>query len=108
MRRDSTGRFIRWFNTISLKDTPLVGGKNASLGELYQELVKQGIRVPNGYAITANSYWYLLKENGILDQLDALLSSLDTENIDDLRTKGQQARHLIVGAEFPTDLKQEI
>jgi pyruvate,water dikinase len=60
-------RYIRWFETIGIDDVPLVGGKNASLGELYRELAPREIKVPNGFAITADAYWDLLRRTG-LDQ----------------------------------------
>ncbi|MCD4755819.1 MAG: pyruvate, water dikinase, partial [Deltaproteobacteria bacterium] len=57
--------FILWFNEIGIKDVPLVGGKNASLGEMYRHLTEKGVMVPNGFAITADAYKHLLKEAGI-------------------------------------------
>ena len=61
----SAPRFIRWFNAIQLADVPSVGGKNASLGELYQELSGAGVRVPNGFAITADGYRHFLRATGL-------------------------------------------
>ena len=80
MGSSRSGRFVPWFNEINLSSVNLVGGKNASLGELYQELSQQGIKVPNGYAVTAAAYWYFLKQGGTLTQLDSILKSLDSSN----------------------------
>jgi len=55
-------KYILWFNQISSKDVPLVGGKNASLGEMFSKLTRKGINVPDGFAITASGYWYFLKK----------------------------------------------
>jgi pyruvate,water dikinase len=54
-------RFIRWFHEIGLADVPLVGGKNASLGEMYRELTSRGVKIPNGFVITAGGYWSVLR-----------------------------------------------
>ena len=101
-------KYIRFFNEIKLTDLPLVGGKNASLGEAYQELVPQGVKVPNGYAITSEAYWYLLSAAGILDALKETLNGLDRHNMDDLARRGKRARDLILGARIPEDLWSEI
>jgi len=55
--------YIRWFNEIGIDDVPLVGGKNASLGEMYQNLTAEGVQVPNGFAVTAQAYQYVLESN---------------------------------------------
>ena len=68
----STGeRYIRFFSEIGIGDVGLVGGKNASLGEMYRELVPQGVRVPNGFAITAQAYWHVLERAGAMSALHA-------------------------------------
>ena len=72
-----TSGYLRWFNDLRLEDVPLVGGKNASLGELYQQLRGQGIRVPNGFALTANAYRDSLTAAGAWAGLHALLDDLD-------------------------------
>src|SRR5688572_13355187 len=63
------GRFIKWFGDISIEDVPLVGGKNASLGEMYRELTSKGVKVPNGFAITAEAYRHLLREAGLEEKI---------------------------------------
>lgn len=70
-------RYIKTFAQIRLTDLALVGGKNASLGEMFSELVPQGLRIPNGFAITADGYWAYLAYNGLTDKIQALLATLD-------------------------------
>ncbi len=108
MGSDNRKKFILWFNEISIEDVPLVGGKNASLGEMYQKLVKKGIKVPNGFAITAYAYRYFLKYAGIEDEIRRILKDLDTHNIQNLMRKGREVRDIIRHAEFPPDLTQAI
>lgn len=100
--------YIRFFNEIGINDIPLVGGKNASLGEMYQALTPQGIRVPNGFAVTAQAYRALLTENNLWDELHAILDPLEHDNTRDLAMRGAQARALIFNATFSEQLNQEI
>jgi pyruvate,water dikinase len=104
----ATARFIRWFRDIGLGDVPLVGGKNASLGEMYRELTPQGIRIPNGFAITAAGYRHLLRSAQLDEQIGVLLAGLDTRNLADLAGRGRRLRELILAAPLPADLEQEI
>jgi len=99
---------ILWFDEIFSKDVPLVGGKNASLGEMYSNLVKKGVNVPNGFALTSKAYWYYLKENGIDKKIKQIFKEFNPKNIKSLQETGQQVRKLILKAEFPEDLKKEI
>ncbi|MGZ8920993.1 MAG: PEP/pyruvate-binding domain-containing protein, partial [Limisphaerales bacterium] len=100
--------FIKWFEEIHIEDIPQVGGKTASLGEMYRELAPKGIRVPNGYAITAEAYRYFLREAGLDQRIRSLLSDLDTRDIENLRQRGSEIRHLILSATLPKDLEDEI
>ncbi len=99
---------ILWFDQITIKDVPLVGGKNASLGEMYQKLGEKGVKVPNGFAITAEAYKLLLKEAGIEEAIRKALDGLDTHNIPDLRRRGKKVREIIMKAKFPKVLEEEI
>ncbi len=99
---------ILWFDELGIKDVPLVGGKNASLGEMYRNLTKQGVRVPNGFAVTAQAYHYVLKEAGIQDDIKRILADLNTHNIRNLMARGKKVRHVIRHAELPEDLRAEI
>lgn len=99
---------ILWFDDISIGDIPMVGGKNASLGEMYQKLTSKGVIVPHGFAITAYAYQYLLKAAGIEDAIKDALAGLDTHDMKNLQERGEKARNIIRTAEFPDDLKQAI
>ncbi|MEM4247322.1 MAG: phosphoenolpyruvate synthase [Candidatus Woesearchaeota archaeon] len=100
--------FILWFKDLKIEDVPLVGGKNASLGEMYRELTKKGIRIPNGFATTAHAYKYLLKHSGIEKEMRKLLEGLDVKNVKQLAERGRKIRELIRRAEFPDDLREAI
>ncbi len=97
---------IRWFDEIGIEDVALVGGKNASLGEMYRELTPKGVKVPNGFAVTADAYRYFLRETGVDRRLREVLQGLDTGDIENLRQRGRQARDLILEADLPQDLQQ--
>ncbi len=99
---------ILWFEEIGIDDVPMVGGKNASLGEMYQKLTSKGVAVPHGFAITAYAYQYLLKEAGIEDAIKDALAGLDTHDLRNLQERGEKARKIIRNAEFPDDLRQAI
>ncbi|KPK27887.1 MAG: phosphoenolpyruvate synthase [Desulfobacterales bacterium SG8_35_2] len=99
---------ILWFEEIGIEDVPLVGGKNASLGEMYQKLTSKGVAVPHGFAITAYAYQYLIKEAGIADEVRDALAGLDTHDLHNLQARGEKVRNIIRNAEFPDDLRQAI
>ena len=100
--------FILWFDEISIGDVPSVGGKNASLGEMYRNLASKGVAVPNGFAITAHAYRHLLKTAGVEGDIEAALAGLDTHDMTNLQERGEKARNIIRTAEFPDDLRQAI
>ena len=101
-------KYIRWFSELGVGDVPLVGGKNASLGEMYRELSAQGVRVPNGFAITAEAYRYVLERADAWPQLHRALDGLNERDVDDLARRAQLAREIIYGAALPADLVAEI
>ncbi|GAB4562998.1 MAG: phosphoenolpyruvate synthase [Rhizobacter sp.] len=101
-------KYIRWFSELGVGDVPLVGGKNASLGEMYRELSAQGVRVPNGFAITAEAYRYVLEQADAWPQLHRALDGLNERDVDDLARRAQLAREIIYGAALPADLVAEI
>ncbi|MBU2844571.1 phosphoenolpyruvate synthase [Acidithiobacillus ferriphilus] len=103
-----SGRYIRFFKDIRIEDIPLVGGKNASLGEMYRELSPYGVKVPNGFAVTGEAYRYLLDQAGAWPALHAALDGLDPTNVTDLAKRGARAREIIYGAPLPADLQTEI
>jgi pyruvate,water dikinase len=100
--------FIKNFSDISISDLPLVGGKNASLGEMFQKLTKQGVNVPNGFATTSAAYNYFFDKTGLKKQLHEVLDGLNTHNVVDLAKRGKKARELINQAKYPAELKKEI
>jgi len=100
--------FVLPFNQISIKDIPMVGGKNASLGEMYQKLTRRGVRVPNGFAVTAYAYRYFIKQTGLAKQIRSLLAGLNTGNLTDLAKRGAAVRQAIMAADFPADLTADI
>ncbi|MCI5161256.1 MAG: phosphoenolpyruvate synthase [Candidatus Electrothrix sp. AX5] len=101
-------KLILWFDEIGIDDVPLVGGKNASLGEMYQHLTGKGVAVPHGFAITAYAYRYLLQEAGIEAEIRQVLSDLDTEDMANLAERGEKCRDIIRNAPFPDALRDAI
>ena len=106
--RKRSNRFILWFNELGIEDVPLVGGKNASLGEMYQNLTRKKVAVPNGFAVTAFAYRYLLENSGAESEIKRILKDLNTHNIRNLQERGKKVRNLIRNLEFPDDLREEI
>lgn len=100
--------FILWFDEIRYEDVPLVGGKNASLGEMYSKLTSKGVNVPYGFAVTAEAYKYFVKENHLDDEIKKALKGLDTHDVQDLQKRGKKVRNLILHAKMPEKLAQEI
>jgi pyruvate,water dikinase len=112
--------YIVWFDEIGLHDLPLVGGKNASLGEMRRELTTSGVNVPNGFAVTVNAYHAFL-DGGILqewhetqckldikDNIREILSDLDADDMENLSERGSRVRRLIHSLEFPREVVEEI
>ena len=88
-----------WFNELGMGDVPLVGGKNASLGEMYRQLGSKGVKVPNGFAVTATAYHSFLREAGIAHDIQLLMKDLDVHNVQQLQHVGAQVRATILNAE---------
>ncbi len=103
-----TSEYVRFFEEFGIDDVPLVGGKNASLGEMFQKLSGQGVRVPHGFAITAQAYRYMLDKAGAWDRLHAELDEVDPADVAALVRKGKRAREIVYGAGLPNDLAAEI
>lgn len=99
---------ILWFEEIGIDDIPFVGGKNASLGEMYRELDANGVKVPNGFAVTAEAYRSFLREAGLDKKIREMMKDLDTCNLENLRDRGSSIRHAMVSASLPTDVEQAI
>jgi pyruvate, water dikinase len=102
------GRYVRWFDEIGLSELPEVGGKNASLGELTRALVPRGVRVPEGFAITAPAYRDFLASAGLERKIEAALAGLDRQDVEDLRRRGLAIREAILAAPLPDAIAQAI
>lgn len=101
-------QFIQWFDQISFADIPMVGGKNASLGEMIRELAGKGVKVPNGFATTADAYRAFLSKTGLDEKISQILADLNTSDNSNLRERGKQVRQAILAAELPADFKDAI
>lgn len=99
---------VLWFTEVGIADIPLVGGKNASLGEMLQQLTPKGIKVPDGFATTATAYRYFMQQAGLEEKLRSLFSDLDVEDVNNLQEHGEQARTLILNTQFPQELETAI
>ncbi len=103
-----TSRYIRWYRELSLSDVSLVGGKNASLGEMYRELTPKGMKVPNGFAVTAEAYRKLVRSAGILPEMEELVRGLSREDLEEFARRGRRLRELIYQAPLSERLAEEI
>lgn len=99
---------VKWFEELGIEDVPSVGGKNASLGEMYRELAAEGVKVPNGFAVTADAYRSFLKEANLDGTIRTILKDLDTHDLENLRQRGRQVRQAILGAVLPLELSEAI
>ena len=99
---------ILWFDELGIEDIPYVGGKNASLGEMYSSLTSLGVKVPFGYAITAHAYTNFIETTGLKEKIAEILSDLDTKNLINLQERGQKVRSAIMDADFSEMLKLQI
>lgn len=112
--------YVLWFDEIGLSDLPLVGGKNASLGEMRRELTGLGVSIPNGFAVTVNGYhdfldegtvqeWqYIMKKPGVRENIRDILADLDVDDMENLSERGSRVRRLIYSLEFPRGVVEEI
>lgn len=100
--------YISWFKNIGIKDISSVGGKNASLGEMYSKLTSKGIPVPNGFAVTVSAYKYFLKENNLNKKIKTLLKDLDSKNIQQLSSVGKKIRNLIMASSLPSEVVKSV
>lgn len=99
---------IEWYENLGMHDVELVGGKNASLGEMVQHLSKAGVRVPSGFATTADAYRRFLIESGLAERIDGMLKTLDVDDVRELARVGNEIRSAVEQQPFPTDLEAEI
>ena len=99
---------VLWFDSIGLKDIPIVGGKNASLGEMIGQLTSKGIRVPEGYAITTKAFREFVENSDLETIVKEILTGLDPDNPADVAERGAKVRQAFLNAEFPEELRREI
>jgi pyruvate, water dikinase len=108
MAASSSTPTIAWFADLSLADIDQVGGKNASLGEMVRSLTSAGVRVPDGFATTADAYRQFIFEGGLAEMINAEVAALDTDDVQQLTTVGRRIREAVAGQRFPANLEADI
>jgi pyruvate,water dikinase len=108
MATERKKELVLWFDQIDNSDVAIVGGKNSSLGEMYKELTSKGIHIPNGFAVTAHSYFHHLTENKIDSTIRETLKGLDVSNVEELQKRGAMVRDIVLSKQLPVDLQQMI
>lgn len=101
-------KLVMWLDEVGMENIELVGGKNASLGEMIKGLSSIGVKIPMGFVVTSKAYHYFIDYNNLRDKIREALAGLDPNNIEDLSRRGLTVRELIKGGRFPEDLKNEI
>lgn len=99
---------VIWFESLGIDDVAIVGGKNASLGEMIQGLTKSGVRVPDGFATTASAFREFLRHGHLAERINARVSKLDIDDIDELARAGAEIRQWIIDTPFPDSLTAAI
>jgi len=108
MSEEKRENFVKWYSEVGIADVPSVGGKNAALGEMYSNLVPLGVNIPDGFALTADTYRYFFKKTGLDEKIKKILSDLDTRNIKNLQVHGKKIREEILKAILPQDLQNAV
>jgi pyruvate, water dikinase len=108
MKTTTSQTFIKWFADITIADVPIVGGKNASLGEMVRELAGKGVRVPDGFAVTADAFHYFIRDAQLDEFIRATLADLDTHDMANLSQRGHAVRQAIRSATLPKDLQEQV
>ncbi len=108
MAEEQKGGFVKWYSEVGIDDVKFVGGKNAALGEMYQNLVPLGVNVPDGFALTAEAYRHFFKETGLDDNIKKILADLNTKDIRNLQIRGKRVREEILKSVLPQDIKDVI
>jgi len=101
-------KYIKTFDEVGIDDVAIVGGKNASLGEMYTGLADEGVNVPYGFATTSGAYQYFLEHNNLKADIELLLKKLDVHDVIKLSETGKQIRSMILHAEMPASLREEV
>ena len=99
---------VRWFSELGLTDLEQVGGKNSSLGEMVANLSAAGVRVPDGFATTADAFRRFVAQTGLGEVINARLKGLDTEDVEELARVGAEIRRTVIEQPFPADLEADI
>ena len=107
-KRSSAFEYIRWFEDICYQDVGMVGGKTASLGEMYRNLDKKGVKIPNGFGVTSGAYWLFLQENNLKDEIQNLIKGANLASPKELQQVGHKIRHAILAGRIPDILAKEI
>ncbi|MBI1866576.1 MAG: phosphoenolpyruvate synthase [Candidatus Staskawiczbacteria bacterium] len=102
------GKNVLWFREIGIGDVPLVGGKNASLGEMVNNLISLGVNIPNGFATTSVAYFNFLDKTGLTPKINAILKDINIHDIKSLQEKGKAVRSLILNSRLPEELSKDI
>jgi pyruvate,water dikinase len=105
---DKKNKLVLSFDELFADDVKLVGGKNASLGEMFSKLTKKGVNIPDGFALTSKAYWYYLKENGLDKKLKNIFKKLNPKKVSSIQKVGKKAREAVLSGELPEDLKREV
>ena len=100
------GRYVKWFDEVGIDDVATVGGKNASLGEMYRELRPLGVPIPNGFATTAEAFYLTIAE--LRDELTQLMEGVGEVDVTELARRGRKARELVYSASLPAELVEEV
>ncbi len=108
MGEEKDAEFVKWYSEVGIGDVGSVGGKNAALGEMYQNLVPLGVNIPDGFALTASAYRHFFKSTGLDDNIKKILADLNTKDIRNLQTRGKKVREEILKSALPQDLKDVI
>lgn len=103
-----SSRYVKWFGELGIGDVAEVGGKNASLGELYRELTPLGVNVPDGFAVTADAYRTTLTASGAWDPLREILAGVDKTDVADLAKRARRAREIVYESPLPDDVRTQI
>src|SRR3989344_4167573 len=99
---------VLWFREIGIENVPLVGGKNASLGEMVNNLISLGLNIPNGFATTSNAYFDFLDKTGLTQKISSILENINVHDIKSLQEKGEAVRLLILNSKLPEELSRDI
>ena len=100
--------YVIWFENLRMTDVERVGGKNASLGEMISQLTEKGVRVPGGFATTAEAYRAFLAHNGLSERISAALAALDVDDVNELARVGKEIRQWILETPFPEELDRAV